>query len=92
MATIGRSHAILQIGHMEITGFAAWLIRLFIHIYYIIGFKNKLFVFLQWAFFYMTYKKGARLIVDKCSQLHSVKREGEVLEERIGNDYTDLRV
>jgi NADH:ubiquinone reductase (H+-translocating) len=68
MVAIGRSSAILQKGTIHITGFFAWIVWLFIHIYYLIGFKNKLFVFLQWALFYMTYKKGARLIVDKCKR------------------------
>ncbi|MFO7964331.1 MAG: NAD(P)/FAD-dependent oxidoreductase [Desulfobacterales bacterium] len=68
LATIGRSRAVLKKGDYEIGGFPAWLIWLFIHIYYLIGFKNKVFVFLQWAYFYISYKKGARLIVDQCDR------------------------
>ena len=66
LATIGRNKAIYQKGSFEMRGVPAWITWLFIHIYYLIGFKNKFFVFLQWAFYYMSYKKGARLIVDKC--------------------------
>jgi NADH dehydrogenase len=65
MATIGRRKAIVQIGNFKMGGFFAWLIWLFIHVYYLIGFKNKFFVIWQWAYAYLTFKRGARLIVDK---------------------------
>lgn len=65
MATIGRKKAIVQIKSWHFEGFFAWLVWLFIHIYYLIGFKNKVFVFWQWAYAYFTFKKGARLILDK---------------------------
>lgn len=65
MATIGRKKAIAQIKSWRLEGFIAWLVWLFIHIYYLIGFKNKVFVFWQWTYAYFTFKKGARLILDK---------------------------
>ena len=65
MATIGRRLAIVQIGTFKYGGFLAWMTWLFIHIYYLIGFKNRLFVFMQWAWSYFTFKRGARLIIDK---------------------------
>jgi NADH dehydrogenase len=65
MATIGRRKAILQIGKVHLSGLIAWLVWLFIHIYYLIGFKNRVFVLLQWAYSYITFRKGARLIVNK---------------------------
>ncbi|MGE3388127.1 MAG: NAD(P)/FAD-dependent oxidoreductase [Bdellovibrionales bacterium] len=65
MATIGRKSAIVQIGRLQYGGFFAWLTWLFIHIYYLIGFKNRIFVFAQWAWAYLTFKRGARLILDK---------------------------
>ena len=65
MATIGRKSAIVQMKHFEFGGFFAWVTWLFVHIYYLIGFKNRLFVFIQWAWNYFTFKRGARLIVDK---------------------------
>lgn len=65
MATIGRRKAIVQMGSFKMGGFFAWLIWLFIHVYYLIGFKNKFFVIWQWAYAYLTFKRGARLIVDK---------------------------
>ncbi len=65
MATIGRSRAILQLGSLHMSGLFAWLAWLFVHIYYLIGFKNRIFVLYQWAWAYLTYRRGARLIVDK---------------------------
>lgn len=65
MATIGRRKAIAQISNLKFSGFFAWILWLFIHVYYLIGFKNKVFVIWQWAYAYFTFKRGARLIVDK---------------------------
>ncbi|MFI5307473.1 MAG: NAD(P)/FAD-dependent oxidoreductase [Polyangiales bacterium] len=65
MATIGRSRAIAQLPHLRLTGWVAWLGWLTIHIYYLSGFKNRLFVLIQWAWSYLTFARGARLIVEK---------------------------
>jgi len=65
MATIGRRRAILESGNIKFAGIAAWMSWLIIHIYYLAGFKNRLFVVLQWALSYFTYRRGARLIVEK---------------------------
>lgn len=65
MATIGRRKAVLQYGNIRMSGFLAWLAWLFVHIYYLIGFKNRLFVFLQWSWNYITYSRGARLITHR---------------------------
>ncbi len=65
MATIGRSKAVAQYKQFEFTGLVAWLMWLFVHIYYLAGFKNKFFVFIDWAWSYVSFKKGSRLIVDK---------------------------
>lgn len=65
MATIGRKKAIVQVGDIKVTGFIAWMMWLFVHIYYLIGFKNKIFVLWQWTYAYFTFKRGARLIVEK---------------------------
>lgn len=65
MATIGRKRAVAKVGRLEFGGFFAWAAWLFIHIYYLIGFKNRLFVFMQWFWAYMTFRRGARLILDK---------------------------
>jgi NADH dehydrogenase len=62
LATIGRAAAVAQFGKIHISGFLAWLSWLFIHIFFLIGFRNRLLVFIQWAWSYITYERGARLI------------------------------
>jgi NADH dehydrogenase len=62
LATIGRAAAIAQIGKLHISGFVAWLAWLFVHIFFLIGFRNRLFVLFQWAWSYATYERSARLI------------------------------
>ncbi|GAB5405612.1 MAG: NAD(P)/FAD-dependent oxidoreductase [Aureliella sp.] len=65
MATIGRRRAVAQSGKMKLTGSIAWLAWLFIHILYLSGFRNRFFVFLTWAWSYLTFARGARLIVPR---------------------------
>lgn len=62
LATIGRAAAVAQFGKFHISGFVAWLSWLFVHILFLIGFRNRLLVFIQWAWSYVTYERGARLI------------------------------
>ena len=62
LATIGRAAAIAEFGKIHISGFVAWLAWLFIHIMYLVGFRNRLLVLIQWAWSYFTYERGARLI------------------------------
>ncbi|QDS92033.1 NADH dehydrogenase-like protein [Roseimaritima multifibrata] len=65
MATIGRRRAIMQSGSIKKNGLIAWFAWLTIHIYFLNGFRNRLFVFLKWCWAYATFSKGARLIVQK---------------------------
>lgn len=62
MATIGRSRAVAQAGGFRMRGLLAWLAWLAVHIWYLIGFRNRLVVMLTWAWSYFTFKRGARLI------------------------------
>jgi NADH:ubiquinone reductase (H+-translocating) len=62
LATIGRAAAVAQFGRIHISGFLAWLAWLFVHILFLIGFRNRVLVFIQWAWSYVTYERGARLI------------------------------
>tara|TARA_R110000868_G_scaffold38661_8_gene135158 strand:- start:5765 stop:7012 length:1248 start_codon:yes stop_codon:yes gene_type:complete len=62
MATIGRKKAVLQVGKISFGGTLAWYAWLFVHLYYLIGFRNRFMVFLQWAWSYLTFKRGARII------------------------------
>lgn len=62
LAVIGRGRAVGHVGRLQFRGFGAWLIWIFIHITYLIGFRNRILVLLQWAWSYLTYARGARLI------------------------------
>ena len=65
MATIGRKLAVMEFKGLKARGTFAWLAWLFVHIYYLIGFKNRLFVLMQWTWSYLTFSRGARLITKK---------------------------
>ncbi len=69
LATVGRTYAIAEIGKIRVSGRSAWTIWLFVHIYYLIGFKNRALVLLQWMWAYLTFQRGARLIVNEESSL-----------------------
>jgi NADH dehydrogenase len=71
MATIGKHKAIAQTGRFHLTGYIAWLAWLFVHILYLIGFRNRLAVFAQWVWSYMFSKRGARLITTRDWRLPS---------------------
>ncbi|HYU47568.1 MAG TPA: NAD(P)/FAD-dependent oxidoreductase [Terriglobales bacterium] len=62
LATIGRAAAVAQFPHFSLSGYFAWLAWLFIHILFLIGFRNRMLVMIQWASSYLTYERGARLI------------------------------
>lgn len=62
MAAIGRGRAVAEIGKIRIGGFFAWIAWLVVHIYYLIGFRNRLLVMAQWALAFFSFQKGARLI------------------------------
>jgi NADH dehydrogenase len=62
MATIGRNKAVVESGTTRVWGFAAWLMWAFIHVLFLIGFRNRLFVMLSWAWSYFTFHRGVRLI------------------------------
>jgi NADH dehydrogenase len=62
MATIGRSRAVAQIGNLQLSGFLAWLAWLVVHIFYLIDFRNRLVVLMDWAWAYFAYRRGSRLI------------------------------
>jgi NADH dehydrogenase len=62
MATIGRSRAVAQVGRLRLWGLPAWLTWLFVHLWYLIDLKNRIAVFLDWCWEYVTFRHGARLI------------------------------
>jgi len=67
LATIGRAAAIAQRGRIHISGYFAWLAWLFVHVFFLIGFRNRIIVLIQWAWSYLTYERGARLITGDTS-------------------------
>ena len=71
---IGRSKAIVSSGPLQLTGFMAWLIWVFVHIFYLVRFKNKVFVLLQWIWAYFSFGKGPRLIIHKTWKFYSGKK------------------
>jgi len=62
MATIGRSAAVAWVGRFKFSGLPAWLAWLFIHLIFLVGFRNRVSVLMQWAYSYFSYKRSARLI------------------------------
>ena len=62
MATIGRSHAVAESMGMKFHGLIAWLMWLFIHLFFLVGFRNRLAVLVQWFYAYVRYRRGARII------------------------------
>jgi NADH:ubiquinone reductase (H+-translocating) len=78
LATIGRHRAVAAIGALKLQGYIAWLAWLFIHILYLVGFRNRLTVFVQWAYGYFTFQRGVRLITGTTAhRLLKTSRERE---------------
>ncbi len=71
LATIGRSKAVAQLGRINLTGFLAWLTWLFIHLLFLVGFRNRLATLIQWFYQYLSFKTGARIIPDSNLNLNS---------------------
>src|SRR5439155_22201761 len=71
MATIGRSKAIAQAGRLHFKGFIAWLMWLFLHVFFLIGFRNRLAVMFDWFWAYLTRERSARLITGDADELRN---------------------
>lgn len=81
LATIGRAAAVAEFGKIHISGFLAWVAWLSIHIFFLIGFRNRIMVLVQWAWSYFTHERGARLITGDTNlpgwdELRQAKNEG----------------
>jgi NADH:ubiquinone reductase (H+-translocating) len=77
LATIGRSRAVADLGKLHFSGYFAWLAWLFVHLLFLIGFRNRLFVMIEWAWAYFTYNHGARLITEPLLLTEPTKKEPE---------------
>lgn len=64
LATIGRKAAVADLGTIQFSGFSAWLFWLFVHVYFLIGFRNRVRVFADWAWAYFTFQRHARIVVE----------------------------
>jgi NADH dehydrogenase len=79
LATIGRSAGVAQLGRVELSGFVAWAAWLFIHLLFLVGFRNRVLVLLEWAWAYVTYRRGARLITGAPPRLTAADGERDAL-------------
>jgi NADH dehydrogenase len=74
LATIGRNAAVAQIGWLRTEGFFAWVLWLVVHIFMLIGFRNRVLVLAQWGWTYLRHERGARLITGEVPQLRASSR------------------
>ncbi len=82
LATIGRAAAVANLGRVHLSGFIAWLAWLFVHIFLLIGFRNRFLVMFGWASTYLTYDRGARLITGDVKPLRDATSPQRRAEER----------
>jgi NADH dehydrogenase len=84
MATIGRNKAVADLKFVRFGGYLAWLSWLFVHLIFLIGLRNRLLVFFQWTWAYLTYGRGARLIYGTFKpQVDKIKEKEEEVESRV---------
>ena len=77
MATIGRNRAVVDLPRFKFQGFFAWVVWLIVHLFSLIGVKNRLFVFLNWIWNYFTYDQSLRLIIRHKVRTFIVEKEKE---------------
>jgi NADH:ubiquinone reductase (H+-translocating) len=70
LATIGRAKAVAQLGSLQASGFLAWILWCTVHIFFLIGFRNRVRVMSEWVWYYLTFRPGAKLIIDPPSERH----------------------
>jgi NADH dehydrogenase len=82
LATIGRAAAVAEFGRLKLSGFVAWLVWVFVHIMYLTGFRNRVLVLIQWAYAWVFYHRGIRLITgDSSLGLTEARRAFDDVEE-----------
>ena len=80
LATIGRNKAIADLGKIKFQGFFAWLIWMFVHLISLLGFRNKVVVFINWIGSYLTYNGGSRLIIRRFKKEELPKKHTQLAE------------
>ena len=73
MATVGRNKAVVDLPRFKFQGFFAWLVWLFVHLYQLLGVRNKVMVFINWVWNYVTYDQSLRLMIRPFVQKESEK-------------------
>ena len=71
LATIGRARAIAQLGPLHVSGLLAWLLWCVVHIFFLIGFRNRVRVMSEWTWYYLTFKPGARVLFERPRRRHN---------------------
>jgi NADH dehydrogenase len=84
LATIGRKSAVAMIGKIKFSGFSAWLFWLFVHIYFLIGFRSRLMVMTDWAWAYFSFQRNARIVVPP-EDYPKRPAPADVMEKTAGN-------
>jgi NADH dehydrogenase len=80
LATIGRARAVAQLGPIHAAGVVAWLLWCLVHIFFLVGFRNRVRVMSEWMWYYLTFKPGARLVFEqphKFEQPHRTPPDGQ---------------
>jgi NADH:ubiquinone reductase (H+-translocating) len=80
LATVGRNKAVADLGKLKFQGFFAWIIWMFVHLISLLGFRNKIIVFINWSMSYLTYNGGARLIIRRFTNEASAKEEEHLVK------------
>ena len=90
LATIGRHPAVAQLPNVKLSGIFAWWFWLLLHIYFLIGFRSRLIVLINWAWSYFTYERGARIIVGATQErdLHGSEEKGSNQEGKEARSQT----
>jgi NADH dehydrogenase len=82
LATIGRSRAVIEMGEVQLSGFTAWLIWSFAHVWFLIGFRSRLAVTINWLWNYLTYQRSARLITGEIADSSPEPTRAQPLERK----------
>lgn len=92
MATLGRARAVAEIGRRQFGGFLAWLLWLFVHLLFLIGFRNRLFVMMDWFYAYVGMKRSSRLILETPESYRERMRDRTLPRLEDGEGETRLRI
>ncbi len=83
LATIGRAQAVAQIGPFHASGIVAWTLWCVVHVFFLIGFRNRIRVMSEWTWYYLTFKPGARLLCEQLPPQHSVSSTDPAHEKAV---------